>query len=324
MEMADKEWVKPKVVCSKCIEFEHCRYDGQMISSPFVRQLMPHVDFQTVCPEVEIGLGIPRKRIRIVSREDGDHLMQPETGRDFTSEMSDFAASFLDSISEVDGFILKGASPSCGLKDVKIYPKIEKVAPIGKSSGFFAREVLKRFPGLALEDEGRLRNERIRDHYLTKLFTFARFRAASREGKPRTLVDFHSSNKMLLLAYNQTEMRKMGRIVADAGNKGATAFGEYLEHLKRAMSKGPRARASINVMLHALGHFKEELGHAEKKHLLDLLEEYRAGRIGITAPIALLRSWGIRFEEGYVLDQSFFEPFPPSLMEAKEEKDYWT
>ncbi len=93
-----------------------------MISSSLVQDLTDYVDFITVCPEVEIGLGIPRDPVRIVRKGDKDHLVQPATGKDFSGEMRDFAISFLSSLPEVDGFILKNRSPTSGIKDAKIYP----------------------------------------------------------------------------------------------------------------------------------------------------------------------------------------------------------
>ena len=73
-----RQFVRPKVVISKCIEFDHCRYDGSMISSDFVKALKAHVDFLPVCAEMEIGLGVPRDTIRIVS-VDGEIRLDGKT-----------------------------------------------------------------------------------------------------------------------------------------------------------------------------------------------------------------------------------------------------
>jgi uncharacterized protein YbbK (DUF523 family) len=167
------EFVKPQVFISKCLGFAKCRYNGLTIPDEFVTNLKPHVDFHPVCPEVEIGLGIPRDPIRIVSIKKKLHLVQPATGKDLTEEMTDFSTSFLNSLKTVDGFLLKNRSPSCGIKDVKVYPGTGKVASIARDSGFFGAAVLEKFPFSAIEDEGRLKNYRIREHFLTKLFTLA-------------------------------------------------------------------------------------------------------------------------------------------------------
>ena len=127
-----REFPKPNVVISRCITFEPVRYNAQIISSEFVEKLKPFVNFVPVCPEVEIGLGVPRDPIRIVLVNGERRLMQPSTGLDFTEKMEQFANSYLNSLDEVDGFILKRGSPSSGFKNVKIYPRMEKSSPVGK------------------------------------------------------------------------------------------------------------------------------------------------------------------------------------------------
>jgi len=166
-----RKFTRPRLVVSRCIEFDPCRYDGSKIPSPVVDRLKPHADFIPVCPEVEIGLGIPRATVRIVRREEVDHLIQPATGRDVTSDMTSFARQFLDNLPPIDGFILKGGSPTSGISNVKVYPSAEKSMAIERTAGFFGREVLKRFSYLPVEDELRLINARIRDHFLTGIFT---------------------------------------------------------------------------------------------------------------------------------------------------------
>ena len=155
---------------SSCIEFDLCRYDGSKIPSPTVDHLKSFVDFIPVCPEIEIGLGIPRATLRIVQIEGVDHLIQPATGQDVTNDMASFATRFLDSLPPVDGFILKGGSPTSGTSNVKVYPSAEKSMEIERTTGFFAQEVLKRCSELPVEDELRLINTRIRNHFLTSIF----------------------------------------------------------------------------------------------------------------------------------------------------------
>ncbi len=177
-----REFSRPKVVVSKCLEFDHCRYNGDMIRSPIVAKLKDYVDFLPVCAEMEIGLGVPRKPVRIVL-DNGEHrLVQPSSGKDVTEDMTAFCTNFFDSLEDVDGFILKFRSPSCGIKDVKVYPAAIKSGAVEKTAGFFGGEVLKRYPFLPIEDEGRLRNARIKEHFMTKLFTLASFRKIKSEG----------------------------------------------------------------------------------------------------------------------------------------------
>ena len=124
-----------------------------MITSPIVAKLKEHVNFIPVCPEVEIGLGIPRPTLRIVRSGDTDHLIQPETGRDVSEEMNRFAQKFLDTLPVVDGVILKNKSPKSGIRDAKIYLSPGKSAPVGHAPGFFGRKIIGRYPFLPVEDE---------------------------------------------------------------------------------------------------------------------------------------------------------------------------
>lgn len=132
--MQMRSFAKPKVVLSKCIEFANCRYDGSMIASDFVTALEPHVDFIPVCAEMEIGLGVPRDSIRIVSIKGEQRLIQPTTGQDVSEKMRDFSTHFLSSLPEVDGFILKYRSPSCGMKDIKVYSGSAKATAVSKTA----------------------------------------------------------------------------------------------------------------------------------------------------------------------------------------------
>lgn len=247
---------EPVVVISKCIEFDNVRYDGQIISSSFVKQILPFIKAIPVCPEVEIGLGVPRHTLRLVKKEESTRLVQPSTEKDLTDKMNDFAEKFLDSIEDVDGFILKGRSPSSAMKDANIYADIKNAPRIGRGPGIFGGAVLERFSHLAVEDEGRLRNGRIREHFLRKLFTLARFRNVKEKGEVKDLIGFHTNNKLLLKAYNQEELRKMGRIVANQDKYPLEkVFNEYEGHLYSSLEKGPACTPYINVLMELYGVF---------------------------------------------------------------------
>ena len=86
---------KPRVVISKCIEFEPVRYNGLIISSEFVRELIKHVEPIPVCPEVGIGLGVPRDTLKLVKKGNDVRIMQPSSGLDFTDKMRAFGEVFL-------------------------------------------------------------------------------------------------------------------------------------------------------------------------------------------------------------------------------------
>jgi uncharacterized protein YbgA (DUF1722 family)/uncharacterized protein YbbK (DUF523 family) len=280
--------------------------------------LKPHVEFLPVCPEVEIGLGVPRDPISIIEKQKKKYLLQPSTDRDVSQQMSSFAQQFLSEQHNIDGFLLKSQSPSCGTRDVKIYPAVIHSAAIRREAGFFGEQVLARFPFLAVEDEMRLQNPTIRHHYLTKIFTLATFRTVKETGLLQQLLKFHTENKFLLMGYSQKELRILGNVLANQDKQPLdNVFSDYEHHLFLAFSKAPRYTSEINVLDHAFGYISQDLSTQEKQFYAGLIEKFRNGQISLSVPINLVRSWVIRFEQPYLLPQTFFQPYPDELLDVE-------
>jgi len=309
---------RPNIVISRCIEFEACRWNAQIISSDEVKKMKSHADFIAVCPESDIGLGIPRKPVRIVRIAGQNRLVQHETGIDLTGKMTGFTDSFLGGLERIDGFILKSVSPSCGNRDVKLYGE-NGIALPEKCRGFFAEGVISRFSGIPVENEGRLTNMSIREHFLSSIFALARFRNASSIGSMDLLVKFHSEYKLLLMAYNQSAMREMGRCVANhEGLETGEVFSRYRILLGRALARQPRAGSHINVLTHAMGYFSKSLARAEKRHFLSVLDRFGRGMVPLSACTSVINSWMARQETEYLEQQAYFRPFPEDLVSLSD------
>lgn len=306
---------RPVLVVSRCLGFESVRYNGQMVRDDFVQRLARFCEPVVVCPEVEIGLGVPRPPIRLVQRR-GEPLavVQPKTGRDVTGAMDAFADHFLDGLSATDGFLLKSRSPSCGIGDVKLYAEEEGGAPTGKTAGVFGAHVLERFPAAAIEDEGRLKDDLLRERFLTLLFALPQLRDVEDSGERSALVAFHARYKYVLLAYEERGLRELGRIVASVAER---PWGEtltlYRQGFARALAKPARVRAHVNALQHAFGHVSDGLTSAERAFFMQQLDELRAGRLPLVGTLALLRSWVLRFDAAYLERQAYLEPYPREL-----------
>jgi uncharacterized protein YbgA (DUF1722 family)/uncharacterized protein YbbK (DUF523 family) len=303
---------KPKIVISRCF-FESVRYDGDITSDPFVEKLKKYIEPITFCPEVALGLGIPRPRIFIAKIKNTERLIQPETGRDLTEDMIKLCKEALAKFKEVDGFLLKAKSPSCGVRSTKLYQN-ERV--IGKTSGFFARLVERTFPYLPLEDEGRLKDSKIRDHFLTRIFAFAELRELLQDPSPSKLVRFHTRYKYLLMSYDQLALKKLGQIVASSNNSFQEKLLLYKEYFYKAFKRKTNVRRHINTLQHIFRHLSKGLSFKEKEHFFELLEKFQKGLVELTTLLELLKSWTIRFEKDYFLFQSYLEPYPRELLLA--------
>ncbi|MEO0086223.1 MAG: DUF523 and DUF1722 domain-containing protein [candidate division WOR-3 bacterium] len=308
--------IRPRVVFSRCLGFDRCRYNGEIINDDFCNRLRRHVEPVTVCPEMEIGLGVPRDPIRIVYQAEEPRLVQPATGRDLSEPMRDFCRDFLAGVGVVDGFVLKSRSPSCGTRDVKSYNEEGNIRPAARRRGFFGAVVMDEFPESPVEDEGRLKNFLIRESFLSRLFALARFRQLREEPTMAGLVEFHTTHKLLLMAYDQETLRRLGRLVANPEHRPLSELlTDYQSGLARALSRPPKYTNAVNVLLHAFGYFSRRLNAAEKGFLLDSLERYRAGRLPLSAPVSIIQSWIVRFGENYLAGQVFFQPYPDELRE---------
>lgn len=321
--------IKPRVVISRCIEFYNCRYNGQIIRNEFVKKLKSFVEFIPICPEFEIGLGIPRDPIRIIEKENKRLLIQPSTDKDVTKKMDVFSDKFLGNLKDIDGFILKSQSPSCGIKDVKIYPKSKDSAPKSRDSGFFGEKVLEKYYFLAIEDEARLRNTAIKEHFLKKIYTFARFRKIKEKKDIRDLIDFHTENKFLIMSYSQKNLKEMGTVVANQKKDSMKKIiSVYEKLLYDTFSKGISCNSNINILQHAFGYISNKITSDEREMFLDSLDNYRNKIVPLEIPISIMKSWIIRFNESYLKNQTYFEPYPIDLHDAEAvnicpSKDYW-
>jgi uncharacterized protein YbgA (DUF1722 family) len=230
--------------------------------------------------------------------------------------MNDFANSYLNNLPSVDGFILKNKSPSCGIKAVRVYMGSGNSRPRRDGVGAFAREVYNRFYQLPVEDEGRLRNGLIREDFLARIFTLANYRKIIEDGDFHDIIDFHSRNKLLIMAHNQEYSVEMGRLISNRHENPLEIVKEkYGGLLFKAFSIPSKPSSNVNIMQHAFGYFSKELNHEEKDFFLKTLEKYRLGQYPLLVSQNILRTWILRFDEEYLEQQSFFQPYPEDLME---------
>ena len=317
--MKSNKLTKPAVVVSKCLGFDHCRYNGAIINDSYVESLKSELNFIPVCPEVEIGLGIPRNSIRIARLDNVKVLYQPATGKYYTDQMNNFSSHFLDSLTKVEGFLLKFKSPSCALYDAKIYNSIDPQSMAEKGSGIFGEAVIRKFPDIPKIDEGRLKNFTIRENFYINIFCLAEFNKIRIYERMKDLVNFHAKNKLLFLAKNEKITRIMGPIVANhQQHPVSTVFHLYQNQLGEITKSIPGFNHWINSMLHAFGGISKNLNAQERKYFLDIVEEYRDERVPLSVPLSLLKSWAIRFNIEYLLNQTFLEPFPSKLVEISD------
>ena len=306
-----------RIGVSSCLLGNEVRYDGGHKHDRYLTGVLGEwVEWESVCPEMEGGMGVPRPTIRLERDGDGDRLIEPDSGTDYSDAMARFARTRVRQLSKdgIDGFILKRGSPSCGMERVKVWAK---GAPAHKRGvGHFARSLMASNPDLPVEEEGRLNDVPLRDHFIERVFCRNRWRILRlRRLSRKKLVAFHTAHKMLLRSHDEKGYRALGRLIGELGTRpDREIFVEYETAFMETMSRRATVSKHVNVMHHIMGYLKRDLAAENKRLILSAIEDYRGGLLPITVPLSLLRyeveSRGI----DYVRGQLYLEPHPRELM----------
>jgi len=314
---------KIRLGISACLLGQEVRYNGGHKRDAFLTDTLGrYVDWVDVCPEVEIGLGTPRPSMRLVRIGQGEaaevRLVTPETGVDHTEPMRSWAARRVEELArmELDGYVLKKDSPSCGMERVKLYP-VDGGAPNKEARGLFAEALLRRLPHLPVEEEGRLNDPPLRENFISRVFAHARWRQAEAEGWTRAaLMRFHEWHKLLLMARNQAGMRRLGRLLGESTRKDGP--GElarvYREGFTETMRRPPTRRGHTNMLQHMAGYVSDRLNPDDRQELRETIERYRLGLLPLIVPMTLLRHYVRKQEVEYLQGQAYLEPHPHELM----------
>jgi len=301
---------------SSCLLGHEVRYDSGHKHNAYITQTLGRFfEFMPFCPEVAIGLGIPRPPIQLVQFDDGVHVRGVRNPQqDVTRELVAYGEQVAGRLHAVSGYLFKKGSPSCGMERVKIYNPGGQ--PAGSGAGMFAATLMRQLPELPVEEEGRLMDPVLRENFVERVFVYHRWQklCGSRPGAAE-LVDFHTRHKFIVLAHHESAYRELGRLVADAGkgDLGAT-LQAYIRVLMQALKKNATPRQHANVLMHILGFFKRHLETADKAELLDVIDAYRRGQLPLIVPITLIKHHLRHYPDDYVSRQYYLNPHPRELM----------
>ena len=301
---------------STCLLGENVRFDGGHKHDRFLTDTLgQYVEFVPVCPEAECGLRIPRESMRLVGEPDSPRLVTVRTHVDHTDRMLTWASKRVKELEreELCGFIFKSDSPSSGMERVKVYN--ETGMPEKKGIGMFARVFMDHFPLIPVEEEGRLHDPRLRENFIERIFTLKRWREL-RVGKEGLggLVDFHTRNKLLVLAHSEKHHRAMGKLVAAGKTVPVQSlYSQYETFLMEALSLRTTVKKNANVLYHLMGYFKNDLSADEKQELMEIFDQYRAGYIPLIVPVTLINHYVRKYQQPYLAKQTYLNPHPVDL-----------
>jgi uncharacterized protein YbgA (DUF1722 family)/uncharacterized protein YbbK (DUF523 family) len=295
---------------SSCLLGKAVRHDGRDKRNQMILNVLSQrFELVSCCPEVEIGLGIPRRPLRLVATADGTRACGIDApGHDVTDALTVYAGRIAQEFHHISGFIFKRGSPSCGVHDVPVVT--ESGEPAGSGSGVFAAALIDRLPGLPVEEEARLEDAALRENFIERVQVFHRWQRLIANGLSHAgLIEFHTRHKFSLLAHDEAVYRRLGPLVAEAAARGLeSAAADYLRMLMQALSRPANSGGHVNALLHILGFFKHNMADRTRTALLDAIEDYRQGRVELAQVRSLIRRHLERFPDDYLERQYYLFP----------------
>jgi uncharacterized protein YbbK (DUF523 family)/uncharacterized protein YbgA (DUF1722 family) len=300
---------RPRIGISACLLGDEVRFDGGHKRDPFLTEILaPHVDWVRVCPEVEVGMGTPREPVRLVRTASGSiRMLTVDTGIDHTPAMRQWARGRLRELAaeRLSGYVLKKNSPSCGMQDVKVVGPSGRIQTSGR--GLFAEALMKQFPNLPVEEEGRLGDPRLRENFIERVFAYQRLRTLfDGEWTRESLARFHDAHRLTMMSHSRAAHADLGRLLASTKDRRSVRE-QYERSFMRTLAVPASLQRHTAVLRHMAGHLKTRIGAAAARELAARIDEYRHGRVPLLVPQTLVRDHAAALDDGYLLGQTYLD-----------------
>jgi len=316
--MTKKESDDPriKVGISSCLLGFKVRFDSGHKHDRYITDILgPYFRFVPVCPEVEVGMPVPREAVSLIGDVDSPRMVGINTGTDWTDKMHKYVSTRIKQLEKenLSGYILKKDSPSCGMERLKVYSERRAER---KGQGFWAGALMKHFPLMPVEEEWRLNNTNLRDSFIVRVFAYNRLQDLFK-GKfnRRAVVDFHTAHKYLLLAHSPGHYKEMGQLVVVLAKADPAEFKEkYSELFMAGLKMRSTTKKNVNVLQHILGYLKKQLSADDKKYILQQIDDYHNSLVPLVAPLTLIKHYVYKYDVEYIKNQVYLNPHPNELM----------
>ncbi len=301
---------------SACLLGHEVRYNGGHSRSRQCQgELAEHFSFRSFCPEMAAGFGVPRPTLRLAGDPSQPRMVfSDDQQTDVTEQFNAAITPVLETLTELDGYILMKNSPSCGLERIKVY-RDNGHTHTERTQGLFTAALRDRYPELPVEEEGRLNDARLRENFILRVFAHHHFRTTV-DNSPSLgrLMAFHRDYKYVLMAHNQTEYRELGRLLARAANRDVASLrNEYHRRFMQAISKPASRRNHCNVLLHILGYLKRSVESSARQGIVEVIERYSRGEVNLATPLTLIDHYVKQYGSDYVRAQRYLQPYPATL-----------
>ena len=306
---------KIKIGISSCLMGEKVRFDSGHKRNAYINGILANFfEFTTFCPEVEIGLSIPREPIRLVTLNDKVHCVgtrNPEL--DVTEDLYKSADEQQAWHRQLCGYILKKGSPSCGMERVRLY---KGDVPDRIGVGLYAERLMKNFPNLPVEEEGRLEDPVLRENFIQRVYIYSRWQNLMEQAiSMKSLTLFHAQHKYIYMSHDQSMARQLGSWLAESHKTDLdTLTTQYPLKMMALLKRRATRKNHVNTLQHIQGYLKNHLDAGDKQELTTNIKQYREGLLPLIVPITLLRHHFRRYPNNYISNSYYMQPHPAELM----------
>ncbi len=300
---------------SSCLIGEKVRFDGGHKQNRYVLDTLgKYFSYRPFCPEMAIGLGVPRETIRLVYIDGQRQAVgNKNAALNVTDALIQSAQDQQSWHQQIFGYIVKKDSPSCGMERVRIYHDDH---PQRNGVGIYTETMMRNFPTLPVEEEGRLGDPVLREGFVKRVFVYKRWHDMLANGLDwAALTEFHARHKLILYSHNQDLGRKLGRELSAAHSQPIEDYvPSYLTQLMDILKIYAKRSNHVNVLEHIRGYLKRDLDKSDKQELSESIENYRLGLLPLIVPITLLRHHFRKIPNGYIERSYYMQPHPDELM----------
>jgi len=303
---------KVPVGISSCLIGEKVRYDGGHRRDAYIADtLANYFDFRPFCPEMGIGLGAPRPTLQLAKVKGRIRCIQVKNRDvDVTDALCDYATELTLLQNGLCGYIFKSNSPSCGMERVKVYDN-NQVRREGV--GVYAQEIMRLYPLLPIEEEGRLGDSGLRENFIQRVYVFYRWQQMLETGlSVDALTHFHARHKLIIMSH--ADYHPLGRLAASACAENLSAVAaQYILLLMTRLKKIATRPQHVNVLQHIQGYLKKQLTMDETAELCEVIEAYRRAELPLVVPITLLKHHFRKTPDPYIEQSYYMSPYPQEL-----------
>ncbi len=280
-----------RVAVSACLLGQRVRYDGNQKQHAFVcRQLQKWIDLEAICPEVEIGMGVPRPPIQL--RQMAGHIKAvdvEQAGLDVTQQLNRFGRMTAQQLSAIDGYIFKARSPSCGVTStpVKLSDGSNK-----KGAGLFAAQIIKQLPLLPVVEESKLESFSQQINFLQRISAYQGWRSFANQGPSWSdLRQFHQSNRFNLMAHGIEGLRCLNSWLVEHGKNGRISKSHLQTYGQQYMAQFVRQasrRRHQQVLRRVAQLLRPAISDKQYDSLVKAIDQFQHAELSLYGVISML------------------------------------